>query len=205
MRITLSAKDLRHVYKFVSTDPTRPILASILIEPSGRLVATDGHTLAVVAPSSDERAEHPHREVCLVLPKRPPMWAEWFTVELGETEPNAAPDRKGWTRSNAVGEYWNTRKRESVALVEICGPFPAWRNVCPKQSDLSPETIPATVNPELLVRFAPEGTLVRAVKLISQSNRERAIVVQTAEPRHFGIIMPIRDVFTSYVVPSFAE
>lgn len=49
-------------HKFASTDETRPMLNGILIEPSGRVLASDGHAAVIVPANEANAADFPHKD-----------------------------------------------------------------------------------------------------------------------------------------------
>lgn len=184
--LDLNAADVRHAMKFASRDLWRPMLRGVLIEPSGVMVATNGHILMAITPETG--GPRPPREVVLSF-KAVPKSCTSILVDI-PAEPSARP---------LVCEFLSVAKKKfsptirSFGLVdEIAGKFPNWRNVVPKQEDLHEGMPIPTVNGEYVERF--RSGVNGGIRLCAQRKPDSAIVVTCMNPRYFGVLMPLRNV-----------
>ena len=180
---TVSAASLRDARPFTSTQESRPILNGILIESTGTIVATDGHTMLVQAGGTADAETAPARDVIIRLDKAIPKWAEFVHIEIPDSPAaNCADVPLVLKVTSGKG------KVDYITAAEVAGPFPNWRQVLPRTASATAPLPP--VNPALLDRFAIEGC--GAIRMFADDNPSRPVrVAFDGRPKCIGILMPM--------------
>lgn len=193
--IRLNAAALRYVLPHAGTDPGRPLLHGVLIEPSGLAVATNGHTLGVHRTAAD-----PHEAAALLRFHEPRK----LTAAKVETLAVALPDTLD-AAPVAVTLYDSAGRTIGATLADMMEPrdFPTWRNVYRPREDGQPV---ATIglDPALADRFAVKvGRQTGKVSLAFDGAAGCMLVRYPDEPNALGLWMPCRDVVTGAAVAAW--
>lgn len=171
------AADLLYLMRFASNEPTRYYLRGVYIEPSGIMVATDGHRMGVLEPECETIQ---FKQSCLVADSKP------LRAMLKSRHDNA----QAHIHVDRV-ELWIGDALEAVTVQKIIdGTFPDWRRVLPQ----GPFTTiaPASFNASYLPDF-PRGKKAQMVTLYQNAGDAKApYLVRTTEARFTGVLMPMR-------------
>ncbi len=205
-RITVSAKHFYAAWQFISSEETRYYLNGVYIEPhpdgGALLVATDGHTMAVIR-DANARIDGDQGWIC-GLPKHP------FDAKLkrrdaghlhfvGRTAYLTESIMAGAVSEPGFDPTLITEFHMAIAFARpIDGTFPEWRRVIPNEGPGTAESY--DINGKYLARFNKAISVLREdngaapVKLFTPAaGTGNPIILRCADaPDFFGIQMPMR-------------
>jgi len=184
--ITLSADTLRRILPHVASEDRRPTLSGVLLEASGAVVATDGHTLAAI-PGAILEGVAADVIVRFMEPRKlTAQKVERVTLTLADVSPRA---------SIAVALLDSYDRVIGASLAEVVeGPFPDWRCVFRTLGERSAVQAVA-VDPDKLARFTANvgGKKYKTPAVtLDFYGPERAAVVRWDGSEGVGMIMPCR-------------
>lgn len=189
--ITISADALRLVLPHLSSEESRPTLGTLLVESSGAIVATNGHTLA----AHDQAASNVPRDMTVRFHK--PREAMARKVDRVEIDTDGSPTAHGI----AARLFDRVGKLIGATLCDITDDrFPDWRAVVPS-GDPTPCAFLGLKIEDVGERFAAWGPLHCAFT----GPTSPVMVCPDNHPDLFGLWMPVRLPDTAFRVPAFAE
>lgn len=183
--ITILADALRFALPHVSTEERRPILNGLLVEPSGVICATNGHSMLAYR----HAATGATAPVILAFAKPTEVTKKAvhsITLEVPEADAN------GNVRA-VTGIVATVRDMFEhpigVTLVDIVeGPFPYWRQVFPRPDQEAVSTDYIGFSPAVAARFNKSSDKPYHMTLYGP---QRAVVVQWAHDGNaLGLWMP---------------
>lgn len=186
LEFSLSPEAVLACLPHISVEESRPILQAIRVEPSGLMVATQGHTLMVWQDAIISNAK-PTEPLSLQFIDAD---ARSMVKRLAKNAQKKAP-LLGITVRRADAGGWLLRvDTEMMVCPAAEGLYPNWRQVLPAADARAvraerPVTAIA-VNPEYVAKF-PTSSLTFAF-----GGDDRAILVRSAHPSWFGLLMPMR-------------
>lgn len=186
-RITVSARLLRAAMTFAAKNDVRYYLNGVLVEPSPdgqgvRLVATDGHRLAVLF-DADGSADAPAIIERHKLPTLPRKGSETLATFDGE-------------RATYPGGT-------SLPVSYVAGRFPDWQAVVPDVAQLT--GAPGAFNTEYLadLEAVPAGYESKNGAAIHCRDPESSALVTFGNLPAFVVLMPLRNGDTAPALPDF--
>lgn len=185
LEFSLSAEAVLACLPHISTEESRPILQAIRVEPSGLMVATQGHTLMVWQDAIISSTK-PTEPVSLQFIDAD---ARSMVKRLAKNADKKAP-MLGITVRRAESGWLLRVDTEMMVCPFAEGPYPDWRQVLPNEASRKQRAerpVSAIgVNPEYVAKF-PAQSLTLAF-----GGDDRAIMVRSANPSWFGLLMPMR-------------
>lgn len=184
--VTFLTKCLKAVQPFISKEETRYYLNGIGIDPSGVLIATDGHRLGAIKPveffGKCDMFILPADSIKKILSVKPDTKHLPLYVTLDPVA-KTATIHHGATADNRM-------VLASFPMTPIDGTFPDWRRVIPKDEAFE-KPAHAGFNANYLSAFASLGEHLK-LKLNSDPKGPSVMQGNTSEWEALGVLMPMR-------------
>lgn len=186
----INASALLRILPFVSTEGSRPVLNGIYLDPSGCIVATNGHILGCEGSAHTVRSE---KGVILDVSSK-------TVIAFLKAATKGSKDTDEWVNIEGDGSVYTLASVDgSVTAATIEGHYPDWRQVVPtgdlpadKETGLAPRVDRVGFNQAYLKRF-PASKFTGSLCFRFPENNKRATVVLSSEfPGFFGLIMPLK-------------
>lgn len=195
---TLDARAVVNVSRHTSNDTTRPQLDRVLLEESGTLVATNGHSLIAWRNASVSPDDAP------VTPQ-----ATGYTIAIPPAVLKACKHKSARAVTFDVAGQMATILRERGGIgerifldantIDTAADYPLWRRVLPPTGDDAPQ-LPPALDTELLGAFTltPDyGSQARHFPTWTPCGNRAGIIRYARTSDVFGLLMPLAPAVTA--------
>lgn len=186
----INASALLRILPFVSKEGSRPVLTGIYLDPSGCIVATNGHILGCEGNAHTVRSE---QGVILDVSSK-------TVVAFLKAATKGRKDTDEWVNIEGDGPVYTLASVDgSVTATTIEGPYPNWRLVVPAgdlptdpDTGLVPRVDRIGFNQAYLKQFPADKFTGSLCFRFGENNTRATVVLSTAFPNFFGLIMPLK-------------